>query len=419
MPVAPVSMKVAEVSWQAGTKGPCMKNRSELLGAAARAAGVAASTLLVSAVLAAGASAQLLGPSPPWTGVLPNGGAGVQIGPQGAKVEVDAGDTGGVTAEAGPGGIGVGLRTSPKATPPAATPGDGGAPVSVPGGPTRDPRSGTTPAPGEQPAGGTPRRSVTVAPGDDRGAAAAREGDGGPTDATGRDGARGETARRLDAAAARGERADRGGVAPVFDLVERIPAAVRAGLVALALIAVALWALWVRARRRLDHNAYVDPGTGVANMAAFEQVLEREWQRAARYRRPLGLLLLDLEQDGPGRHLPGDREARWAVEGIDEEVREADTVARLAPGRFAVVCPEAPAGSVETLAHALELRMEARRLRCRAGFAERRPEDASPADLVTRVAAVLSEVGGRPRPGGDASARPAEVVPLARGRAAA
>jgi len=412
-----MSMKVAEVSWQAGTKGPCMKNRSELLGAAARAAGVATSTLLVFAVLAAGASAQLLGPGPPGTGVLQNGGAGVQIGPQGAKVEVDAGDTGGVTAEAGPGGIGVGLRTSPKATPPAA--GEPGAPVSVPGGPTRDPRSGTTPAPGEQPAGGTPRRSVTVAPGDDRGAAAA-EGEGGAPASRGRDGARGgETPRRLDAAAAREERADRGGVAPVFDLVERIPAAVRAGLVALALVAVALWALWVRARRRLDRNAYVDPGTGVANMAAFEQVLEREWQRAARYRRPLGLLLLDLEQDGPGRRLPGDREARWAVEGIDQEVREADTVARLAPGRFAVVCPEAPAGSVETLAHALELRMEARRLRCRAGFAERRPEDSSPADLVTRAAAVLSEVGSRPRPGGEPSAGPAEVVPLRRGRAAA
>jgi len=186
-------------------------------------------------------------------------------------------------------------------------------------------------------------------------------------------------------------------VAPVFDLVERIPAAVRAGLVALALIAIALWALWVRARRRLDHNAYVDPDTGVANMAAFEQVLDREWQRAARYRRPLGLVLLDLEQDGP-RRLLGEREARWAVAGIDEEVREADTVARLAPGRFAVVCPEAPAGSVETLAHALELRMEARRLRCWTGFAERRPEDSTPADLVTRAAAVLSEVGDRSRP---------------------
>ena len=388
-------MKLSEVSWQAGANGPCMKNRSELLGAAARAACAAiraacaaACALLLLAVPAPGASAQaLLGPG---TGVVSNGGAGVQIGPQGAKVDLDAGNSGGVTVEVGPGGANLGLRTTPKAAPPAGR--DAGEPVSVPGGPTEDPRSGDSPA--RSPAGAAPgRRSVTIA--DDPGAAGARAGRAGDAAAGQRDGERGGAGpRRLDAseAAARDQRSDRGGVAPVFDLVERIPAAVRAGFVALALIAMALWALWVRGRRRLDHNAYVDPDTGVANMAAFEQLLEREWQRAARYRRPLGLVLLDLERDGPGRRLLGEGEARWAVEGIDEEVREADTVARLAPGRFAVVCPEAPAGSVETLAHALELRMEARRLRCWTGFAERRPEDAGPADLVTRAAAVLSEV---------------------------
>ena len=388
-----------------------MNNRSESLGAAVRVAVAAASALLLSAAFTAGASAQAL----PGTGALPNGGADVGVGPNGAKVEVDAGDSGGVTVEAGPGGVGIGLRTTPKATPPAA--GDGGAPVSVPGGPTEDPRSGSSP--GRAPADGAPRRSITVSPGDP-GAAGGRAGRGGP-EATGRDGERGGEPGPVDGARAaeRANRTDGGGVAPVFDLVERIPAAVRAGLLALALIALALWALWVRARSRLAHNAYVDPDTGVANMAAFEQVLEREWQRAARYRRPLGLVLLDLEQEGSPMRLLGEREARWAVEGIDEEVREADTVARLAPGRFAVVCPEAPAGSVETLAHALELRMEARRLRCRTGFAERRPEDVSPADLVTRAAAVLSEVGSRTRTGQEARVPLADVSPLAPGRAAA
>jgi diguanylate cyclase (GGDEF)-like protein len=386
-----------------------MNNRSESLGAAVRVAVAAASALLLSAAFTAGASAQAL----PGIGALPNGGADVEVGPDGAKVEVDAGDSGGVTVEAGPGGVGVGLRTTPKATTPPPAAGDGGAPVSVPGGPTEDPRSGTSP--GRAPADGAPRRSITVSPGDP-GSAGGRAGGGAPA-ATGRDGEQG----RVDGARAaeRANRTDEGGVAPVFDLVERIPAAVRAGLVALALIALALWALWVRARSRLAHNAYVDPDTGVGNMAAFEQVLEREWQRAARYRRPLGLVLLDLEQEDSGMRLLGEREARWAVEGIDEEVREADTVARLAPGRFAVVCPEAPAGSVETLAHALELRMEARRLRCRTGFAERRPEDASPADLVTHAAAVLSEVGSRTRTGQEARVPLADVSPLAPGRAAA
>ena len=177
----------------------------------------------------------------------------------------------------------------------------------------------------------------------------------------------------------------------MFDLVERIPAVVRAGLVALALIAIALWGLWVRGRRRLEQNAYVDPDTGVANMEAFEQMLEREWQRATRYRRPLGLLLLDVEQSGPGAILLGERDARAAVDDISKEVRGSDTVARLAQSRFAVICPEAPQGSVETLAHALERRLEERRLRCWAGFAERANGNGRPADLVTRAATVLAD----------------------------
>jgi GGDEF domain-containing protein len=161
--------------------------------------------------------------------------------------------------------------------------------------------------------------------------------------------------------------------------------------VALALIAIALWGLWVRGRRRLDQNAYVDPDTGVANMEAFEQMLEREWQRAMRYRRPLGLLLLDVEQSGALGSLLGERDARAAVDDISKEVRESDTVARLAQSRFAVICPEAPQGSVETLAHALELRLEERRLRCWAGFAEGGDGDAHPTDLVTRAATVLAD----------------------------
>ncbi len=152
-----------------------------------------------------------------------------------------------------------------------------------------------------------------------------------------------------------------------------------------------MWALWVRGRRRLDQNAYVDPDTGVANMEAFEQMLEREWQRATRYRRPLGLLLLDVEQRGTGGLLLGERDARQAVADISKEVRGSDTVARLAQSRFAVICPEAPQGSVETLAHALELRLEERRLRCWAGFAERADGHGRPADLVTRAATALAD----------------------------
>ena len=155
-------------------------------------------------------------------------------------------------------------------------------------------------------------------------------------------------------------------------------------------------------------------------MEAFEQLLEREWQRAVRYRRPLGLLLLDVEQRGGGIRLLGERDARAAVDDISNEVRESDTVARLSQSRFAVICPEAPQGSIETLAHALELRLEERRLRCWAGFAERADDDGSPTDLVTRAATVLADAHAELPVEAEALPEHETVAfPVASGRAAA
>jgi diguanylate cyclase (GGDEF)-like protein len=209
----------------------------------------------------------------------------------------------------------------------------------------------------------------------------------------------------------------------VFDLIDRIPTAVRVGLLALASIALAMWGLWVRGRRRLQHNAYLDPDTDVANMAAFEQILDREWQRAARYDRPLGLVLLEIEQRGAGGiRLLGERDVKVASEDIGREVRQSDLIAHLGPSRFAVICPEAPQGSVQTVAHAIEHRLEERRLHCWASFSERTGAGDRPADLVARAAAGLARVQHEPRPdeptGDFAPAEPALAGPGDRAAAA-
>jgi diguanylate cyclase (GGDEF)-like protein len=361
-----------------------MWDRSVSRSTAIRAAFVVSSMLLCSAVIAGGAPAQSL----PATDLQPTGGIGVTTGPDGMGVDVDAGETGGVSLDAGSGGLELGLRGPVNATVPVGQqPGNG---VSVPRAPAADAPSRNQ-SPGTSSPGGGRGGVIKEVVGDSQGA----RGRGRRGDASGAGGERNSPAAAVRVRAVKAaDGDDRGGVAPVFDLVERIPAAVRAALVALGLIAIALWALWVRGRRRLQHNAYQDPVTGVANLAAFEQVLDREWQRAARYRRPLGLLLLDLGERG-GRGLLGERDARAAVDGINWEVRESDTVARLAPSRFAVISPEAPQGSIETLAHALEHRLEERRLRCWAGVAERHDADEGPGDLITRAAAALADAQGQ------------------------
>jgi diguanylate cyclase (GGDEF)-like protein len=344
--------------------------------------------LLASVLPAAGASAQAL-PSIPTVGASPTGGVEVEAGPGGVNLGVDGGDTGGVNVGAGPGGVNLDLRTTPKQSAPAPAPQGNSSPA---------PGSGTA---SERPAGSGPAQAAPDSGGGEagpgrtgegrRGNATSRRGRAESVGSAGADGAGVTPTVDGRSAATRAKQDDRGAVAPVFDLIDRIPTAVRAGLVALALIALAMWALWVRGRRRLENNAYMDPDSEVANMAAFEQILDREWERASRYHRPLGLLLLEIEQsDAAGIRLLGERQAKDVVEDIGLQVRQSDTVARLSDSRFAVICPEAPVGSVETLAHAIEHRLEERRLRCWASFGERIETDDHPSALVARAASRLA-----------------------------
>jgi diguanylate cyclase (GGDEF)-like protein len=188
--------------------------------------------------------------------------------------------------------------------------------------------------------------------------------------------------------------------APVFELVDRIPPVVRAALVALALIALAMWAAWVRDRRRLAANAFVDPVTGIANSTAFTQILDHELARARRYKRPLGLLLLDLrdaENHNGKLRLMGATRIREATAMIAAKIRETDTVASLEGDRFAVICPEATEGASETLARALESSLEMLRLHAKVAVVERRATDFGAADLILRATAALKEPEAAPQ----------------------
>jgi diguanylate cyclase (GGDEF)-like protein len=183
--------------------------------------------------------------------------------------------------------------------------------------------------------------------------------------------------------------------------VDRIPAVVWAALGAMFLVALALWFGWVKNRRRLSQNAFVDPVTGTANAAAFTGMLERELERAKRYKRPLGLLLIDVSEpdreDGKLLRLR-DTTRREASEAISASIRDADTIAALGEDRFAVICPEATAASTQTLARGLERRLEELRIHVRVGVAERTGTDESAADLLARAEAELAAQRPASRP---------------------
>jgi diguanylate cyclase (GGDEF)-like protein len=87
-----------------------------------------------------------------------------------------------------------------------------------------------------------------------------------------------------------------------------------------------------------------DPLTGTYNKRYFLEYLERELARAARYHRPLALILLDLDRfksinDQLG-HLGGDDVLREVATRLRDNIRQEELLARYGGEEFAVVLPE-------------------------------------------------------------------------------
>lgn len=87
-----------------------------------------------------------------------------------------------------------------------------------------------------------------------------------------------------------------------------------------------------------------DELTGIRNRRSFNEMMEREIGIASRYRRPLSLMLLDLDHfkkinDTMG-HAIGDEVLRVAAEVLSKAVRETDVPFRFGGEEFAVLMAE-------------------------------------------------------------------------------
>ena len=73
--------------------------------------------------------------------------------------------------------------------------------------------------------------------------------------------------------------------------------AIIVGSALLAVILTQLFLLAVRGRERalLDQMAYLDGLTGMANRRRFDETLGAEWRRALRSRKPLALIIVDID----------------------------------------------------------------------------------------------------------------------------
>src|SRR5215207_4270202 len=104
-------------------------------------------------------------------------------------------------------------------------------------------------------------------------------------------------------------------------------------------------------------QATVDPLTGIANRQTVLRRVEEELARAGRYRRPLSLILVDLDHfkrfnDSHG-HAAGDVILRQVAQLLAANVREVDLAGRYGGEEFLVVLPETDPDAAASLAEKL------------------------------------------------------------------
>jgi len=105
----------------------------------------------------------------------------------------------------------------------------------------------------------------------------------------------------------------------------------------------------------LRRTATVDGLTGVGNRRHFDELLEREWQRARRHGTPLALLLIDVDHfklynDRYG-HPAGDACLKTVAEALVATVhRTGDFVARCGGEEFGIILPQTNRAGAERVA---------------------------------------------------------------------
>jgi diguanylate cyclase (GGDEF)-like protein len=117
----------------------------------------------------------------------------------------------------------------------------------------------------------------------------------------------------------------------------------------------------------LKEEARTDPKTELANMKHWNQLAQAEVERARRFRRPLTVVLADVDllRDINNRygHLAGDQMIRRVAEAIRSAVREYDVPARFGGDEFAILMPETTLPEAMTIAERIRRGVEAIQLK--------------------------------------------------------
>ncbi len=146
-------------------------------------------------------------------------------------------------------------------------------------------------------------------------------------------------------------------------------------LVLFLLLGVALaWTLartLTRLHRRVAQQAVTDPLTGLANRRHMAETLDREVSRARRFRHPISLLIIDVDDfkqinDREG-HMQGDTVLETVSDVVREATRSIDVPARWGGDELAVILVETDREGALILGERLADRMRGTRVQLRDG----------------------------------------------------
>lgn len=118
------------------------------------------------------------------------------------------------------------------------------------------------------------------------------------------------------------------------------------------------------AEQGLATLAATDSLTGLANRRRLDQVLRQEWARAQRNRKPLAVLMVDVDHfkafNQRHGHAGGDHALREVAKTIEASIRRpADLAARYGGEEFQVVLPETDLAGARLLAERIRTSLEA------------------------------------------------------------
>ena len=148
---------------------------------------------------------------------------------------------------------------------------------------------------------------------------------------------------------------------------ETVVAAMQAGAADFVTKPVPAAVLHLRLQKVLEHAhtrrlASTDGLTELSNHRTFQERLSQEVDRANRYRRPLSLVMLDVDHfkiynDTYG-HPQGDMILREVARLLREMSRTSDIVARYGGEEFALILPETDCASAQKIGHRLREHIE-------------------------------------------------------------